>query len=143
MAKSNLRHLNRRELLELLIEVSKENEQLREEIRQLKQRADYPEVSMGNPESEDEVVAQLNSLIRHAQQTCDAYIAQSKQSIQEQQIQAADIPASAGEEQVQEPEPPKEEKILPKANIEDEELCVCQEICLSKKISENESGDRI
>lgn len=138
MAKNDLRHLNRRELLELLIEVSEENERLREEIQQLKRQTDHSPVSMEDPESGDELVARLNSLIRQAQQTCDTYIAQTKRHAQERQTLE-----SAGEAQVQEPEPPAAEEMTKKTVHEDEELCVCEKICLSKKISEVESGDGV
>lgn len=141
MAKNNLRRLNRHDLLKILIELSEENKRLREEVQRLERQANYPAVAIENPESIDEVVAQLTGLFRYARETCDVYIEHTKQRCLEMESQAAGSQKNA--EEAAQTDPSVAEEPVAEPAREDEELCVCQGICLSKESSETESEDSV
>ena len=139
LAKNNLRRLNRHDLLKILIELSEENKRLREEIQRLERQANYPEVAIEDPESIDEVVAQLTGLFRYARETCDVYIEHTKQRCLEMEAQAqAACPQVASEENSPVVEEPMSEPVQ-----EDEELCVCQGICLRQEFPKTEREDSV
>ena len=74
MNQKDLQRLGRRDLLELLLELSKENEQLRECNRKLEQQLVDRMLTIANTGSITEAALQLNSMFQAAQAACDQYI---------------------------------------------------------------------
>ena len=74
MNQNDLQRLGRRDLLELLLELSKENEQLRERNSALEKQLVDRMLTIANAGSLAEAALQLNGVFQAAQAACDQYI---------------------------------------------------------------------
>lgn len=74
MKKKELQRLRRRDLLELLIDLSKENEQLREQNRNLEAQLNQRTIAVSEAGSLAEAVLRLNGVFGAAQAACDQYV---------------------------------------------------------------------
>lgn len=74
MKQNDLKRLRRTDLLELLLELSRENDLLRKENRELKQRLEDRAIAIENTGSLAEASLQLNGIFEAAQNACDQYI---------------------------------------------------------------------
>ena len=79
MTNKELKRLSRADLLEMMLAVTKENEQLQSSVMQMKKRLDDRTVSIENCGSLAEAVLQLNGVFEAAQAACEQYV----QNIQE------------------------------------------------------------
>lgn len=73
MTSKELKQLRRSDLLEMLLELSRENETLREENQNLKQLLDDRNIAIRNSGSLAEAVLQLNGVFEAAQEACRQY----------------------------------------------------------------------
>ena len=74
MRQNDLKRLRRTDLLELLLELSRENDNLRKENQELRQQLDDRTVAIENAGSLAEASLQLNGIFEAAQNACDQYI---------------------------------------------------------------------
>jgi hypothetical protein len=74
MDKKDLRRLSRRDLLEMLLELSKENEKLRKVNEQLEERLEDRTINILKSDSLAEAALRLNGVFEAAQNACDQYI---------------------------------------------------------------------
>ena len=74
MTDKQLKRLSRRDLLEMLLEISKENEQLKSENRQLKEKLENRKIELENCGSLAEAALKLNDIFRAADRACRQYI---------------------------------------------------------------------
>ena len=82
MDKTDLVRLSRRDLLEMLLDLSKENEQLREKNSELEERLEKNMLVNSTAGSLAEAALQLNGVFEAAQAACDQYIEAAKQRCQ-------------------------------------------------------------
>ena len=75
MTQNDLKHLRRADLLELLLEQSRENEALRSEIQQLREQQSQQDILLDNAGSIAEASLRLNGVFEAAQRACDQYTA--------------------------------------------------------------------
>ena len=75
MTQQDLKHLSRADLLELLLEQSRENEALRSENEQLREQQSRQEILLDNAGSIAEASLRLNGVFEAAQRACDQYTA--------------------------------------------------------------------
>ena len=75
MTQQDLKHLSRADLLELLLEQSRENEALRSENEQLREQQSRQEIMLDNAGSIAEASLRLNGVFEAAQRACDQYTA--------------------------------------------------------------------
>ena len=73
MTPKELRHLRRSDLLEMLLELSRENADLRQEIQFLRQQLEDRTVTILNSGSLAEAAMQLNGVFEAAQAACQQY----------------------------------------------------------------------
>ncbi len=69
-----LKRMKRQELLELFLEVTKENEALKEEVRTLKARLESKEIAISNAGSLAEASLRLSGIFEDAQKAADTYL---------------------------------------------------------------------
>ena len=74
MDQKDLQRLGRRDLLEMLLELSQENEKLRNDIHVLEARLVDRMLTVTNAGSLAEAALQLNGVFQAAQNACDQYI---------------------------------------------------------------------
>lgn len=74
MTRKELKKLSRAELLELLLEQTKEVENLREELKETKQLLEDKRICIENAGNLAEAVIQVNELVKIAQATADQYL---------------------------------------------------------------------
>ena len=74
MTPKELKRLSRRDLLEMLLELSKENEQLQAENEILKNRLESRRIEIENCGSIAQAALRLNGVFEAAQQACRQYI---------------------------------------------------------------------
>jgi len=74
MKGKELKHLNRRELLEILLEQSRLLDKQRQEIAMLEEKLQSRELRVGNAGSLAEVAAELSGLFEAAQKTAELYL---------------------------------------------------------------------
>lgn len=74
MNRNDLRRLSRRDLLEMLLELSKENEKLRRINEQLEARLEDRTIAILKSDSLAEAALRLNGVFEAAQNACDQYI---------------------------------------------------------------------
>lgn len=94
MTDRELRRLSRSELLEILIALSKENEELQERLAEMQARLDDKAIAIEQCGSVAEAALRLNGVFEAAQKACEQYIANMKAR--------ADLPIDADPEPVQE-----------------------------------------
>ena len=82
MNENELKRLGRRDLLELLLEISKENEQLRKRNSALEAQLMDRMLKISNAGSLADAVLQLNGVFLAAQEACDQYIYNVKMQCQ-------------------------------------------------------------
>ena len=76
--KSDLRHMGRRDLLRLLLEVQQENEALRKENETLRAESEQKLLDMQQLGSIAEAAMKLNRVFEDAQRAADMYVANAK-----------------------------------------------------------------
>jgi biotin carboxyl carrier protein len=74
MNKNNLKRLGRKELLEMLLEISKENERLRKQNSQLEKQLQDRALAIEESGSIAEAALRLNEVFEAAQEACDQYL---------------------------------------------------------------------
>lgn len=74
MKQKELKRLRRSDLLELLLELSRENDKLRKDNHELKQQLNDRTVAIENTGSLAEAALQLNGVFEAAQKACDQYV---------------------------------------------------------------------
>ena len=74
MNQKDLKRLSRRDLLEMLLELSKENEQLRQRNSELENQLADRMLTLTNSGSLAEAVLHLNGVFQAAQEACDQYV---------------------------------------------------------------------
>ena len=78
MKSSDLRHMGRRDLLRLLLEVQQENESLRQENETLRAAAEEKLLELQSLGSIAEAAMKLNHVFEDAQRAADQYVANAK-----------------------------------------------------------------
>ncbi|MBQ5969810.1 MAG: DNA repair protein [Clostridia bacterium] len=79
MTKKELKRMNRRRLLKLLLEVERENETLRKENETLTQKLENKELIISRAGSIAEASLQINEVFAAAQKAADQYLMNVKQ----------------------------------------------------------------
>lgn len=74
MTDKELRRLNRAELLQLLVEKSRQNDELQEQLRQANEKLSSRQILLENAGSIAEASIQLNGVFSAAQQAADEYL---------------------------------------------------------------------
>lgn len=74
MTDRELRKLSRRELLELLLEESRENERLRKELEKTKEQLNSREIKIKEAGSIAQAALQLNGIFEAAEQAAQQYL---------------------------------------------------------------------
>lgn len=73
MNQKDLKRLGRRDLLEMLLELSKENKQLRSHVRELEAQLQDRTLTISNAGTLAEATVQLSGMFQAAQDACDQY----------------------------------------------------------------------
>lgn len=73
MTDKELKKLSRTDLMEMLLEVTRENEQLRQELAETRQQLDSKIIAVENAGSLAEAALQLNGIFEAAQNACEQY----------------------------------------------------------------------
>ena len=89
MTDKEFKKLRRSELIEIIYEYQKNEEQMKEEIDSLRAQLDSKELKIKNSGSIAEAVVSLNELFETAQKTADDYIDQVKRKCTEEITDAA------------------------------------------------------
>lgn len=89
MTDKQLRRLGRADLLEMLLELSKENEQLREENQQLKEKLESRKIDIENCGTIAEAALKLSGIFQAAEEACQMYIEniRLKSQMQDEQME--------------------------------------------------------
>ena len=74
MTDKQLKRLGRADLLEMLLELSKENERLREENQQLKEKLESRKIEIENCGTIAEAALKLSGVFQAAEEACQMYI---------------------------------------------------------------------
>ncbi|MGM9941429.1 MAG: hypothetical protein ACI32N_05505 [Bulleidia sp.] len=74
MAENNLSRLSRRELLEMLVKISEENDALRQKVEDLEKKLNDRTISLSNAGSIAEAALQMNDVFAAAQKSADDYL---------------------------------------------------------------------
>ena len=82
MNKKDLRRLSRRDLLEMLLDLTKENERLQKINDDLEARLQDRVLTISNAGSLVEAALQLNGVFKAAQDSCDQYVLNTQQRCQ-------------------------------------------------------------
>ena len=78
MTEKELKRLHRRDLVEILLELSKENDRLRKEIASMESQLNDRTIAIAEAGSLAEAVLELNGVFAAAQDACDQYIQNTK-----------------------------------------------------------------
>ncbi len=73
MTAKELKHLRRSDLMEILLELSKENEQLREQLHDAQQKLNDRQILIEESGSLAEAALRLNRIFEDAQAACEQY----------------------------------------------------------------------
>lgn len=73
MTKKELKRLRRSDLMEILLELSKENEELREQLQQAEQKLQDRQILIEESGSLAEASLRLNRMFEYAQVACEQY----------------------------------------------------------------------
>ena len=73
MTEKELRRLRRSDLMEILLELSKENEQLREQLKEAEKKIQDRQILIEESGSLAEAVLKLNHIFEDAQAACEQY----------------------------------------------------------------------
>ena len=90
MTEKELKHLNRADLLELLLEQSRENDRLRQELTEAQTKLDERTIRVESTGSLADAALALSGVFEAAQDACDLYLDNIRQQYPE-----LDIPASS------------------------------------------------
>jgi len=82
MTQKELKRLRRSDLVEMLLELSKENARLRGEIADMEARLNDRTIAIAQAGSLAEAVLELNGVFAAAQNACDQYIQNTKERCQ-------------------------------------------------------------
>lgn len=74
MSPKELRRLNRSDLLEMLLELSKENDRLLQEVKQLREELEQRRIAIEKCGSMAEAALSLNGVFQATQSACEQYI---------------------------------------------------------------------
>lgn len=74
MTDKELRHLNRSELLQMLITQGEENRRLKEELEEARKQLEHREITLSNAGSIAEAALQLNGVFEAAQKAAQHYL---------------------------------------------------------------------
>ena len=88
MNKKDLRRLRRQDLLEMLLELTKENEQLQKTNQQLEQNLQDRTISLQETGSVAEAALQLNGVFQAAQNAADQYLFNVRKRCDEMEAEA-------------------------------------------------------
>lgn len=113
MTNKELRRLSRADLLEMMLAVTKENEQLRQSVAQMKSHLDDRRISIENCGSLAEAVLQINGVMEAAQAACEQYVL----NIQERNANQEQILRQKEEEAAR-----RCEEMLAKAQLQADEI---------------------
>ena len=83
MTDRELKTLSRRALLEMLLELTKENDRLREELTQAQSRLESRDILLRNAGSVAEAALHLNGVFQAAQEAADQYLENVRRIAQE------------------------------------------------------------
>jgi hypothetical protein len=83
MAKNDLRRLRRQDLLEMLVELSEENRQLREKMEQLEEQLQDRTIRIEKAGSLADAAMQLTGIFQSAEEACGLYIHNTRLRCQE------------------------------------------------------------
>lgn len=97
MTKQELKKLNRTDLIEMLLALSKENEQLRAELEEVKQQLVDRTLKMENVGSLAEAALTLNGVFEAAQAAAEQYVESVRQRSQQQEEICAQMEQAARE----------------------------------------------
>lgn len=75
---TNLKKLGRRELMEMLLEVSKENDALRERVSELEEQLESREIMLEEAGSIAEASLRINEVFEAAEKAAEQYLANVK-----------------------------------------------------------------
>lgn len=75
MTERELKRLRRADLLEMMVALSKENEQLKIQLKETQQKVDDKSIAIKKAGSIAEASLQLNGVFEAAQNACDQYVA--------------------------------------------------------------------
>lgn len=103
MKKKDLRHLNRRDLLKLLLDVQRENEALHQENETLRAEVEQKRIDISQLGSIAEASIKLNRVFEAAQAAADQYVANARalytpEEDTQSNTEAADDTSSDGED---------------------------------------------
>ncbi len=73
MTKKELKRLRRSDLMEILLDLSKENEELREQLKQAEQKLQDRQILIEESGSLAEAALRLNRMFEYAQAACEQY----------------------------------------------------------------------
>ncbi|MCR5599652.1 MAG: hypothetical protein K6G33_02770 [Ruminococcus sp.] len=95
MTDKEFKKLKRSDLISIIYEYQKRQEELLAEIDSMRTELEEKRIKISNAGSVAEAVVGLNRLFETAQQTADDYLAQIKASVEEAEKKAAEIVAEA------------------------------------------------
>ncbi len=129
MLETELKKLGRRELLELLMEQTKENNELKKKIEELSAKLNNKEIAIDNAGSIAEAALEVNGVFETAQQACQQYLDNIQRLSERQEKISAELEQNSREEA---------KRILDDANsraerIEDETRNKCEEMLSNAK----------
>lgn len=122
MTQKELRKLSRSDLLELLVEQRRENEELREQVTKLQNRLAERKLLMDNAGSIAEAALQLNGVFEACQNACAQYVesVENLYSRQKQTCARMEISMIAKCQQMERETKAKCEKMLSDAQLQSE-----------------------
>jgi cell division septum initiation protein DivIVA len=89
MTEKELKNLNRADLLEMLLSLSKENEQLKEQLEEAQKKVENKKITVKQLGNIAEASLQLNGVFTAAQAACDQYIENVKMMVTQHKKQCA------------------------------------------------------
>jgi hypothetical protein len=94
MELKKLKRLRRRDLLEMLLDLTKENEQLRERNAELEEQLQDRMLTISEVGSLAEAVVKINRLMEAAQEVCDQYTDNIKKRCEEEELRCQKLERS-------------------------------------------------
>ncbi len=129
MIETELKKLGRRELLELLMEQTKENDELKKKLEDVSARLNNKEIAIDNAGSIAEAALEVNGVFETAQQACQQYLDNIQRLSEKQERVSERLERESREEA---------ERVLEEANqkaerIEEETKRKCEEMLNNAK----------
>lgn len=91
MKGNELKRLNRRDLLEMLLDLRRENDRLRQELEQTRKELNDRTLVVEQSGSLAEAVVKLNGLMEAAQAACDQYTYNMQQRCREEEARCREL----------------------------------------------------